>query len=153
MSPEQPTLYELCGKIQNAVEFEFDEIDGDLPALEIPCGQLIKVLTILKYNRGLAYQNLTDIIVVDRPDDERRFELNYLLASINFVQRLNIRIKLDDDEAVDSIISIYPAAHFRECEIWEFFGINFTNNHNINHLILPDGYDGFPLRKDFEFTA
>lgn len=134
--------------IQQVTGFEFDAEGDVIPVLDISKVHLVRVLTLLKSHRDLDYQLFSDLVVVDRVENDRRFELNYLVMHIPSYHRIDVRVHLEEDESVDSVTSVYPAAHWHECEVWEFFGIPFTGNHRVHHLILQDGYDEFPLRKD-----
>lgn len=139
---------ELAQCVQKATGFEFDNESDRIPVLDISKSHLIRVLTILRSHQELEYQYFTDLVVVDRVENDYRFELNYYLMNLSNYSRIDVRIHLDEDESVDSVTSVYPSAHWYECEAWELFGIAFNNNHLLHHLVVQDGYDDFPLRKD-----
>lgn len=141
------SINDLSVKIQQITGFEIDHIEDKIPVLEISKTQLVRVLTILRTHNELEFLYFIDLLVIDYPENDKRFELNYFIRNITTFHCIDIRICLEEDESIDSITSIYPAAQWYECEAWEFFGIIFQNNHKLHHLILQEGYDDFPLKK------
>jgi NADH:ubiquinone oxidoreductase subunit C len=127
---------------------ECDDFGGEIPILDIFSSQLVRVLTVLNNNRMLLFKRLIDIVVVDRPDYERRFEINYIIASTLFDSMLNVRINIDVEERIDNIHYIYPPAYYRECEMVELFGIEFFNNKKIKRIVTQNKALDFPLRKE-----
>jgi NADH:ubiquinone oxidoreductase subunit C len=118
----------IYSKIQRATGFEFDEINESLPVINIPSHQLIRVLTILSSNRDLLYKRFLDIIVIDLLYMGKQFEVDYIIMSQHYNNRLNVCIRVEEGAGVDSIENIYPAARFRENKIAQAFEITFKGN-------------------------
>ena len=80
----------------------------------------------------------------------KRFAMNYHLLSISDEpRRLRVQTWLDEDEAVASVVEIWPTADWHEREAYDFFGIEFTGRAGLRRLIMPDDWEGHPLRKDY----
>jgi NADH-quinone oxidoreductase subunit C len=98
----------------------------------------------------LQFNLLTDATCVDRFPMEPRFELNYHLVSIPLRQKVRLRVRLSgDDPVVDSLVPVWPGANWLEREIFDLFGIRFTDHPDLRRILLPDDWEGHPLRKDY----
>ena len=97
----------------------------------------------------LQFQMLTDLCGVDFFPEQPRFEVVYLLYSMKNQQRLRLKIKVGDSESVSSVESIWKAANWLEREVYDLFGIPFDNHPDLRRILLWEGYEGYPLRKDF----
>jgi NADH-quinone oxidoreductase subunit C len=98
----------------------------------------------------LRFNLLTDATCLDRYPLEPRFELNYQLISIPNRQKLRIRVRLSgSDPVVDSLVPVWPGANWLEREVFDMFGIQFTGHPDLRRILLPDDWEGHPLRKDF----
>jgi NADH-quinone oxidoreductase subunit C len=148
VSASENSIIELYVKIQKATGIEFDEIDEDLPVLYVQDSQLVRALTILNNNKDLLYRRLIDIVVVDRPENEKRFEINYIIMSMLYNHRLNVRIAIEEEDKISRIEHIYQSAYYRECEISEMFGINFYNDAKLQKFITCGKQHEYPLRKN-----
>lgn len=99
---------------------------------------------------ALQFNLLTDATCVDRFPMEPRYELQYHLVSIPLRQKLRIRVPLSaNDPVVDSMVPVWPGANWLEREIFDLFGIQFTGHPDLRRILLPDDWEGYPLRKDF----
>ena len=98
----------------------------------------------------LGFDLLSDIIGVDFWPREPRFELVYLLVSIANRQRLRVKVRLDGTSAhLASVIGVWPSANWLEREVWDLFGIAFDGHPDPRRLLMPEDWEGFPLRKDY----
>ena len=101
-------------------------------------------------NAKLKFNLLSDATCVDRYPHEPRFELNYHLVSISRSDRLCLRVRLHgSDPVVDSLVPVWPGANWLEREIFDLFGIKFTGHPDLRRILLPDTWEGYPLRKDY----
>jgi NADH-quinone oxidoreductase subunit C len=99
---------------------------------------------------GLQFNLLTDATCLDRFPMEPRYELQYHLVSIPLRQKVRIRVRLfGNDPVVDSMVPVWPGANWLEREIFDLFGIQFTGHPDLRRILLPDDWEGYPLRKDF----
>ena len=98
----------------------------------------------------LQYNLLTDATCVDRYPHEPRFELNYHLVSIPRREKVRLKVRLSGSDAVvDSLVSVWPGANWLEREIFDLFGIKFTGHPDLRRILLPDDWEGHPLRRDY----
>jgi NADH-quinone oxidoreductase subunit C len=103
-----------------------------------------------KENPALDFNLLSDATCLDRFPVEPRFELHYQLVSIPRGARISLRTSVSAQHpVVDSLISVWPGANWLEREIFDLFGIKFEGHPDLRRLLLPDGFVGFPLRRDF----
>jgi NADH-quinone oxidoreductase subunit C len=104
----------------------------------------------MKSGPDLAFTYLSDVTGMDRFPIEPRFELNYHLLSLSRRDRIGLRVRLSgEDPVVDSVVSVWPTANWHEREIFDLFGVRFEGHPNLKRLLLPDDWEGFPLRKDY----
>jgi NADH-quinone oxidoreductase subunit C len=101
-------------------------------------------------NPNLNFNLLSDATCVDRYPVEPRFELNYQLVSISRLARLCLRTSVSLQNAVvDSLVPLWPGANWMEREIFDLFGIRFNDHPDLRRILLPDGFEGAPLRRNF----
>ena len=101
-------------------------------------------------NPALNFNLLSDATCVDRFPVEPRFELNYHLLSIPRRERVRLRTSVSIQHAViDSLVPLWPAANWLEREIFDLFGIRFEGHPDLRRILLPDDFEGAPLRRDF----
>jgi NADH-quinone oxidoreductase subunit C len=103
-----------------------------------------------KENPALNFNLLSDATCVDRFPIEPRFELNYHLVSIPRRARIRLRTSVSAQHTViDSLVPVWPGANWLEREIFDLFGIQFTGHPDLRRILLPEGFEGSPLRRDF----
>jgi NADH-quinone oxidoreductase subunit C len=96
---------------------------------------------------------LVDIAVYDRPGKRYRFTILYHLLSINYGKRIKSLVQTDELTDLPSSTSLYSSAGWQEREVWDLFGIYFTNHLDLRRILTDYGFSGFPLRKDFPLTG
>ena len=103
-----------------------------------------------KEDPALLFNLLSDATCVDRYPLEPRFELNYHLVSIPRRDRFRLRTSVSmQHPVVDSLEPVWPGANWLEREIFDLFGIQFSGHSDLRRILLPEGFEGFPLRRDF----
>ncbi|MFI5096606.1 MAG: NADH-quinone oxidoreductase subunit C [Candidatus Acidiferrales bacterium] len=103
-----------------------------------------------KEDPALLFNLLSDATCVDRYPVEPRFELYYHLVSIPRRDRVCLRTSVNAQHPeVDSLEPVWPGANWLEREIFDLFGVQFTGHTDLRRILLPDGFEGFPLRRDF----
>ena len=118
--------------------------------LVIPRNVLRSVAERCRDDKALQYNLLTDATCLDRFPMEPRFELNYHLVSISRRDRIRLRVRLSgDDPVVDSLVSVWPGANWLEREIFDLFGIRFNGHPDLRRILLPEDWEGYPLRRDY----
>ncbi len=118
--------------------------------VEIELSSLLSVCRFLHDEEPFRMDVLTDIAGLDYgPETSPRFGLVYQLTSTDRVFRMRVKIAFDENDAVESVTGIWNSANWVEREAWEMFGIRIVNHPDLRKLLLPDDFEGYPLRKDF----
>ena len=100
--------------------------------------------------QAAGYNFFEDVTAVDWYPSSPRFQLSYHIVSHAYKERIRLRVLLDGDApAVESITSVWPAANFYEREVFDLFGIGFVGHPNLRRIMMPDDWQGYPLRKDY----
>ena len=115
--------------------------------------KLFETLVLLKNTETLNFSQLTDLTAVDYPDRLKRFELVYQLLSIENNKRVRVICSIDDGQIVPSVTSIYKSAEWPEREVWDMYGLFFSDHPDLRRLLTDYGFEGHPLRKDFPLTG
>ena len=116
----------------------------------VPHKLLRAVAKECKDNPELNFNQLSDATCVDRFPNEPRFELNYQILSIPRLARVRLRTSVSGQQPViDSLEPIWPGANWMEREIFDLFGIRFEGHTDLRRILLPDDFEGAPLRRDF----
>jgi NADH-quinone oxidoreductase subunit C len=101
-------------------------------------------------NPELAFNMLSDVTCVDRFPVEPRFELNYQLVSLDRRVRVRLRTSVSTEQPiVDSMVPVWGGANWLEREVFDLFGIQFNGHPDLRRILLPEEFEGFPLRRDF----
>jgi NADH-quinone oxidoreductase subunit C len=113
--------------------------------------ELLDSLDRLARDEPLSLDALSSVTATDWPGRDPRFWMAYELYSSSHRHRLRVKVGLpQDDPRVPSVTSRFPTADWHEREVYDFFGIEFTGHPDLRRILLPDGWDGWPLRKDEE---
>ena len=116
----------------------------------VPPKLLLATARQCKDDSELNFNQLSDATCVDRFPNEPRFELNYQLLSIPRLARIRLRTAISGQQPViDSLEPIWPGANWMEREIFDLFGIRFEGHTDLRRILLPDEFEGAPLRRDF----
>ena len=113
--------------------------------------ELVDALVRLRDQPDLSFGFLSSITATDHPGREPRFWVVYELRSVEHVHRLRLKVGLpDDDPLVPSVTPLFPTSNWHEREVWDLFGIVFDGHPDLDRILLPDDWEGHPLRKDEE---
>jgi NADH-quinone oxidoreductase subunit C len=116
----------------------------------VPKEHLRRAAEYLAGEPSLRFSFLSDITTVDRYPLEPRFEMNYQLLSLDRRERLRLRVRLGGkDPALASVTPVWPTANWHERENFDLFGIRFEGHPNLTRILMPDDWEGNPLRKDY----
>jgi len=138
---------ELASKVQSSI-IEHNEL-----LIEINEIDLIDVIQFLKSNDTCKFRQLIDIAGVDYPDNDKRFQLIYLLLSHEKNLRIKLMIKFQIEQTITSITKIFPSANWMEREVFDMYGIKFKNHPDLRRILTDYNFKGHPLRKDFPLTG
>jgi NADH-quinone oxidoreductase subunit C len=115
--------------------------------------ELINVILFLKSHDKFKFRQLIDIAGVDYPNEEKRFSLVYLLLSHEKNTRIKLSINFDISKKIPTITKIYPSANWMEREVFDMYGIEFTDHPDLRRILTDYNFIGHPLRKDFPLTG
>ncbi len=143
--PEHPALKAILAWNSAALsDARFDRHELTLVVLpELLVGALATL-------RDAGYNFFDDMTAVDWYPGEPRFQLTYHLLSHGFKEYIRVLAMVgSDDPSIESVTSLWPAANFYEREVFDLFGIRFEGHPNLRRIMLPDEFEGHPLRKDY----
>jgi len=115
----------------------------------VPKKDIYEICQFLYSDPDLQYQFLTDLCGLDFFPETPRFEVVYLLYSMKKNERFRLKARVGDGDSISSVESIWKAANWLERETYDLFGISFENHPDLRRILLWDGYEGHPLRKDY----
>ena len=113
----------------------------------------IKIIHFIKDHPTTNFSLLIEICAVDYPENKKRFEVIYNFLSVSQNLRLKLKLKVGINENVESISNIYSCSNWYEREIWDLFGISFSNHPDLRRILTDYDFEGYPLRKDFPLTG
>jgi NADH-quinone oxidoreductase subunit C len=109
---------------------------------------------IARYTRDEEkFDLLADLTAVDWPRREKRFDVVLNLYSFPKNERLRIKVHVGEKEQISTVAGIWSTANWLEREVWDMFGIVFSGHPNLTRILLPDEWQGFPLRKDYDILT
>jgi len=114
----------------------------------IEASSIVPVCRSLKHEEEFNY--LVDVTAVDYPQREKRFEVVYQLYSFPRNVRLRLKVPLGEGEEIASVTSVWRTAEWLEREVYDMFGIRFAGHPNLKRILLPEDWQGHPLRKDYD---
>ena len=145
----------LKSLIENNKELKIDKIEliYDNLILFSSTDNLIYNINILKRDNNFKFRQLIDILGIDYPQKEKRFEVVYLFLSHENNFRISVKINIDEHEIVPTLTNIFPSANWQEREDFDMFGIKFADHPDLRRILTDYEFEGYPLRKDFPLTG
>ncbi len=95
-----------------------------------------------------GYDLLVDVLAYDTPERERRFDVVYLFHRLADHARTRLQVEVAERDAVPSIVDLYPSANWYEREIYDMYGVVFSDHPDMRRILMPDDWIGHPLRRD-----
>jgi NADH-quinone oxidoreductase subunit C len=143
-------LAEKLGEALPGVRIEAAPTSDVHPTLYIEPGDLIPVLQALRDHAALRFEFLAELTAADYWPREPRFEVIYILVSIEHRLRMRLKVRLHGEAPhVATASGLWPAANWLEREVWDLFGVAFDDHPDPRRLLMPEDWEGFPLRKDY----
>ena len=134
----------------NPAVVEGAKFDRDEMTVYIERSSIREACVLLRDTANCPFDFLADVTCVDRYPSEPRFEVVYHLLSIPKKERLRLKVRLEGNSpTVDSVTSVWPAANYFEREVFDLFGVRFTGHPYLRRLLMPEDWEGHPLRKDY----
>ena len=143
---DHPILAALLAWKQNVVEGA--KFDRDELSVYIARESIRQACEQLKNNGVIDF--ISDLTCADFYPRELRFELAYHLLSMRAKERVRLKVKLDgEDPVLESITAVWPAVNFFEREVFDLFGIRFLGHPYLRRIMMPEDWEGHPLRRDY----
>jgi NADH-quinone oxidoreductase subunit C len=154
----------IIGILQKTVPVDLEAGTAtDQPTIYAPRDQLVAVCRTLRDSPDFQCALLADVTAADYWPREPRYEVVYHLAALGTrgidqasvgvpVPRLRLRLKVrlsGEDARVPTVSAIWPAANWAEREVWDLFGVEFLGHPDLRRILMPEDWDGHPLRKDY----
>ena len=153
--PKGPQKQPFAGPLVDALQVRFP---GDLVEaytyvgtrhFHIKKDRLVRLMRFLRGNEVEAFDFLCDETATHWPETEE-FELVYVLCSLRTRERLIVKTRTKEWEAIESLVAVWPGADWLEREVYDMYGVRFANHPNLKRILLPEDWTGFPLRKDYD---
>ena len=145
---ERPAVAVLLAWRREAVQSA--NFDRNELTIYVDRSAIREACAILKTSAEVQFNFLSDLTCVDLYPSEPRFEVVYHLLSMKRKERVRLKVQLPgSDASLESITSDWPAANFFEREIFDLFGVRFQGHPYLRRLLMPEDWEGHPLRKDY----
>ena len=142
------TLKKLCDRFPDSV-VETHSYRGDDTAV-VKKEEILKICKFLRDDEALLYNFMMDLTAVDYFGADPRFEVVYHFYSLQYNRRVRIKAKVSESDCtIDSIVSLWIAADWFEREAYDLYGIIFKGHPELKRILLYEGFEGHPLRKDY----
>jgi NADH-quinone oxidoreductase subunit C len=125
------------------------EADRGVFWINLPKEALRSAVALLRDDPELDYKMLSDLFGVDYPARQNRFDILYNLYSLSRNRRVFLRVRVGENEPVPTVSDLFPNADWAEREVYDLFGVPFDGHPDLRRIMMPDDWDGYPLRKDY----
>jgi NADH-quinone oxidoreductase subunit C len=130
---------------------EVAEYRGELTII-VKKKDIVPICQFLRDDPELSYNFLSDLCGVDWLEKKPRFDVVYNLYSIGKNHRVRLKVQVDEGEGVPSVTAVWNGANWFEREVFDMFGIRFDGHPDLRRILMPQDWEGHPLRKDFPLT-
>ena len=140
---------------EDSTRLEVVESRDGMPTIYVPLEQLPEVCLVLRDAPELRFAFLADVTAVDYHPREPRYEVLYILACPGVSgygdtpKRLRLKVRVPSGAAVPSVSGVWASANWGEREVYDFFGLLFEGHPDLRRILMPDDWEGFPMRKDY----
>lgn len=148
-----PATLWFCRQLLEMLPLFSFYIRGGQATLVVPASSLDKVLFFLQKHTHSLYTLLMEICCTDYPERAQRFEISYLLLSLQHCARIQVKTYVDELTPVPSVTSLFWNANWMEREVWDMFGVFFLHHPDLRRILTDYGFEGHPLRKDFPLSG
>ena len=145
---DHPSIAKLLS--WNPASVEGAKFDREELSVYIERSALREACVLLRDDPNCPFNFLSDVTCVDWYPTQPRFEVIYHLFSIPEKERVRLKVRLNGEApALESVTSVWPAANYFEREVFDLFGVRFTGHPYLRRLLMPEDWEGHPLRKDY----
>ena len=154
--PKRPTEMPAepwTGPLPDSLAEQFGEsvekatVLGGQQLLVVSADKAREVIATLKDAHGFDY--LVDVTAVHWPEKDLQFEIVWILYAFGSNQRVRVKAALAEGSKAPTVTDLYSTANWLEREVYDMFGIEFENHPDLRRILMPDEWDGFPLRKEY----
>jgi NADH-quinone oxidoreductase subunit C len=139
-------------ELAQALRTHFSDVQvarGEVTVI-VEAEDLLASLEYLRADAGLEFDFLSDLSATDWPEATPRFWLAYHLYSTRHRHRVRVKVGLlEGHPRVPTVTGLFPTANWLEREVFDFFGVAFDGHPDLRRIIMPDDWEGYPLRKDY----
>ena len=145
---DHPSIAKLLS--WNPAAVEGAKFDREELSIYLERAAVREACVLLRDDPNCPFNFLSDVTCVDWYPTQPRFEVIYQLFSISKKERVRLKVRLNGEApAVESVTSVWPAANYFEREVFDLFGVRFTGHPYLRRLLMPEEWEGHPLRKDY----
>jgi NADH-quinone oxidoreductase subunit C len=146
-------LREIAAQVKDVAGVTAAEIlRGELTCV-VKADAIVTVLETLRDDPRFQFTQLIDICGADYPERENRFDVVYHLLSMVKNARIRLKVQVGEDATVPTACNAFPTANWFEREIWDMYGVFFSDHPDLRRILTDYGFEGHPLRKDFPLTG
>jgi NADH-quinone oxidoreductase subunit C len=150
-------IIEVLSRALSADPARFEAVDSrdGMPTFYAPLDLLVETCRVLRDAPELRFVFMADVVAVDYHPRAPRFEILYILACPGVAgygdtpKRLRLKVRVPEGTHVPSVSSIWESANWGERELYDFFGLHFDGHPDMRRILMPDDWEGFPMRKDY----
>jgi NADH-quinone oxidoreductase subunit C len=154
MASTSEALREIAGQLSQG--------SPDVTAAEVLRGELtcivraegiVRVLTTLRDDPRFQFTQLIDLCGADYPEREHRFDVVYHMLSMKKNLRIRLKVQVGEETTVPTACNVFPTANWFEREVWDMYGVFFSDHPDLRRILTDYGFEGHPQRKDFPLTG
>ena len=148
-------LREIAGVIAATLGSDIvsaEVVRGEL-VVNVQTSAIIKALTFLRDDPRMNFDQLVDICGADYPERAERLEVIYHLISMKQNLRVRLKVQTGEEGVVSTACGVWPSANWLEREVWDMYGVFFSDHPDLRRILTDYGFEGYPLRKDFPLTG
>jgi NADH-quinone oxidoreductase subunit C len=149
--PDGIALPEMVAAVRKGVSGAVQQVSywvGDWTII-VAADRLLDVMRFLKDDASTLFDYCSDVTAADWPPREKRFDVIYCLYSTRLRHRLRVKVRVGEEDPVESVTHLWPAADWLEREVYDQFGINIVNHPDLRRILMPEQWQGHPQRKDY----
>jgi NADH-quinone oxidoreductase subunit C len=142
-----------AGDLAERVRSRFDDVvvARDEVTVVVEGGRLLDAVAFLRDDPELAFDVLSSVTATHWPDRAPAYWVSSELLSARYLHRIRVKVGVaEGDPRVPSLTPLYPAADWHEREVFDFYGVIFDGHPELTRILLPDDWEGYPLRKTEE---
>lgn len=152
-TPFQHEIARLRAAQADAILRTEDNPTTGMSVVHVKPGALPELATVLRDDPSLDFKMLCDLTCVDRAEEEKRFTLVYNFYSVSRNRRLFLKSQVAEGQPVPTLSGVFPSANWAEREVFDLFGVRFQGHPDLRRILLPDEWEGHPLRKDYPIVG